>query len=114
MLGPAGYYAGGANYSGTCTATSIQVAALLRASQDRTPYPNYGVIQLVHDIGVSRYNAFSFQVTKHFSGGFNLVSSYTFSKSLDDTSGIRTQSSKLFPQNDLLHHLRIRAVGLRC
>jgi hypothetical protein len=32
--------------------------------------------------------------------GFNLISSYTYSKSMDDTSGIRTQSSELFPQDD--------------
>ncbi len=67
----------------------------------RTPYPNYGVIQLVHDTGMGNYNSFAFQVNKRFSNGFNLISSYTFSKSLDDTSGIRTQSSPLFPQNDL-------------
>jgi hypothetical protein len=66
----------------------------------RTPYPNYGVIQLVHDIGVGNYNAFTFQVNKRFSNGFNLISSYTYSKSLDDTSGIRTQTSELFPQDD--------------
>jgi len=65
------------------------------------PYPNYGVIQLVHDIGIARYNSFSFQVNKKFSDGFNLISSYTYAKSLDDTSGIRTQQSPLFPQNDL-------------
>jgi len=67
----------------------------------RTPYPNYGVIQLVHDVGIGNYNAFTFQVNKRFSNGFNLISSYTYSKSMDDTSGIRTQSSELFPQNDL-------------
>jgi hypothetical protein len=66
----------------------------------RTPYPNYGVIQLVHDIGVGNYNSFAFQVNKRFSNGFNLISSYTFAKSMDDTSGIRTQSSQLFPQDD--------------
>jgi hypothetical protein len=67
----------------------------------RTPYPNYGVIQLVHDVGIGNYNSFAFQVNKRFSNGFNLISSYTYSKSMDDTSGIRTQSSELFPQNDL-------------
>jgi Carboxypeptidase regulatory-like domain/TonB dependent receptor len=67
----------------------------------RTPYPNYGVIQLVHDIGVGNYNSFAFQVNKRFSNGFNLISSYTYSKSMDDTSGIRTQTSELFPQSDL-------------
>jgi hypothetical protein len=66
----------------------------------RTPYPNYGVIQLVHDIGVGNYNSFAFQVNKRFSNGFNLISSYTYSKSMDDTSGIRTQQSPLFAQDD--------------
>ncbi len=65
----------------------------------RTPYPNFGVIQLVHDLGVANYNAFSFKVTKQYSNGLNIVGSYTYSKSLDDTSGIRTQQSPLFPQN---------------
>jgi hypothetical protein len=66
----------------------------------RTPYPNYGVIQLVHDVGFGNYNSFAFQVNKRFSNGFNLISSYTYSKSMDDTSGIRTQQSALFPQDD--------------
>ncbi len=78
-------------YLGTGAATSIQA---------RTPYPNNGVIQLVHDVGMGRYNAFTFQVNKRFNNGFNLISSYTYAKSLDDTSGIRTQQSELFPQND--------------
>ncbi len=100
LLGPAGYYPSGQT-TGTCTATSVSGCGGPKSQLDRTPYPNYGVIQMVHDIGIANYNAFTFQVNKRFSGGFNLVSSYTFAKSLDDTSGIRTQSSKLFPQNDL-------------
>lgn len=68
----------------------------------RVPYPNYGFIQLVQDIGAGNYNAFSFKVTRRFSQGFNLISSYTYSKSLDDTSGIRPQGNgQLFPQNSL-------------
>jgi hypothetical protein len=78
-------------YIGNGASTSISA---------RTPYPNYGVIQLVHDEGIGNYNSFAFQVNKRFSNGFNLISSYTFSKSMDDTSGIRTQSSELFPQDD--------------
>ena len=85
LLGAAGYNANGSP----------------KSILQRTPYPNYGVIQLVHDMGNANYNAFTFQVNKRFSNGFNLISSYTYSKSLDDTSGIRTQSSELFPQNDL-------------
>jgi hypothetical protein len=78
-------------YIGNGASTSIS---------SRTPYPNYGVIQLVHDEGVGNYNSFALQVNKRFSNGFNLISSYTYSKTMDDTSGIRTQSSELFPQDD--------------
>lgn len=67
----------------------------------RKPYANFGVIQLVHDIGYGNYNALSFKVTKRYSDGLNIIGSYTYGKSLDDTSGIRTQQSALFPQNNL-------------
>ena len=100
LLGAAGYYPAGAS-TGTCTASDVTQCGGPKTILDRTPYPNYGVIQLVHDIGIGNYQAFTFQVNKRFSNGFNLISSYTYSKSLDDTSGIRTQSSQLFPQNDL-------------
>ena len=100
LLGPAGYYPAGAK-TGTCTASDVSLCGGPKSITDRTPYPNYGVVQLVHDIGVANYEAFSFQVNKRFSKGFNLISSCTYSKSLDDTSGIRTQSSQLFPQSDL-------------
>ena len=100
LLGSAGYYPAGSS-TGTCTAADPSLCGGPKSISDRTPYPNYGVIQLVHDIGIANYQALTFQVNKRFSSGFNLISSYTFSKSLDDTSGIRTQSSQLFPQNDL-------------
>jgi hypothetical protein len=107
-LGVAGYYPAGVTSTtpgttadrGTCTQTSVNMCGGPKSILDRSPYPNYEVIQLVHDIGIARYNAFSFQVNRRFSNGFNLISSYTYSKSLDDTSGIRTQSSRLFPQMD--------------
>ncbi len=79
-------------YLGNGAPTSIQA---------RTPYPNYTVIQMVHDLGVGNYNAFSFKVTKRYNNGLSILANYTYAKSLDDTSGIRTQQSQLFPQNDL-------------
>ena len=100
LLGSAGHYPANST-TGTCTASDVSQCGGPKSILDRTPYPNYGVIQLVHDIGIANYQAFSLQVNKRFSKGFNLISSYTFSKSLDDTSGIRTQSSQLFPQSDL-------------
>lgn len=78
-------------YIGNGTSTSVA---------SRTPFPNFGLIQLVHDQGAGNYNAMSVKATRRFSNGFNLVGSYTWSKSLDDTSGIRNQGNdNLFPQN---------------
>jgi hypothetical protein len=66
----------------------------------RTPFQNFGVIQLVHDGGNANYNSASLKATRRFSKGLSLTSSYTFSKSIDDTSGIRVQGyDTLFPQN---------------
>ena len=66
----------------------------------RLPYLNYGVIQLVHDGGNANYNGLSLKATRRFSQGISVISSYTWSKSIDDTSGIRVQGvDTLFPQN---------------
>jgi hypothetical protein len=66
----------------------------------RTPFANMGGIQLVHDIGVGNYNAFSAKATRRFSKGLNVTATYTWGKSLDDTSGVRNQGNDLLnPQN---------------
>lgn len=66
----------------------------------RLPYLNYGVIQLVADGGNANYNSFSLKATRRFSQGISVIASYTYSKSIDDTSGIRVQGfDVLFPQN---------------
>ena len=57
-------------------------------------------IQYVHDEGTANYNSGSFKINRRFSKGADLTASYTYSKSLDDTSGIRSQGNdQLFPQN---------------
>jgi hypothetical protein len=66
----------------------------------RKPFPNFGVIQLVADGFNAVYNSGSLKVTRRFSQGLSFTSSYTFSKSIDNSSGIRVQGyDTLFPQN---------------
>jgi hypothetical protein len=66
----------------------------------RYPWADFGIIQLVQDGANGNYNALSFKATRRFTKGFSVISSYTWSKSIDDTSGIRSQSyDVLFPQN---------------
>ena len=78
-------------YLGTGAATPVSA---------RLPYLNYGVIQLVADGANGNYNGFSLKATRRFSEGLSVIGSYTLSKSVDDTSGIRVQGfDTLFPQN---------------
>ena len=66
----------------------------------RQPFKNYGVIQLVQDGFNANYNSGSVKVTRRFSRGTSLTSSYTWSKSIDNSSGIRNQGfDTLFPQD---------------
>jgi hypothetical protein len=66
----------------------------------RVPFPNYGVIQLVADGSNANYNSGSLKATRRFSKGLSLTTSYTWSKSIDNTSGIRNQGyDTLFPQD---------------
>ena len=66
----------------------------------RAPYPTFGRIQLVDNSANAAYNSFFAKATKRFSGGVTVLTSYTFSRSQDDSSGIRVQGSDtLFPQN---------------
>jgi hypothetical protein len=70
------------------------------SAASRTPFPSFGVIQLVDDGFNSNYNSGSVKVTRRFSQGLSLISSYTYSKSIDNSSGIRVQGfDTLFPQN---------------
>ena len=76
------------------------VPGTVGSSISRVPFPDFGVIQLVADGVNANYNSLSFKVTKRFSQGMSIISSYTYSKSIDDSSGIRVQGyDSLFPQN---------------
>lgn len=73
------------------------------ALRDATGQPigqEFGVIQLVNDGSTGDYNAGSVKLTKRFSSGLSMIGSYTYSKSIDTTSGIRVQGfDTLYPQN---------------
>jgi len=67
----------------------------------RVPFPNFGVISYVTDGLNGNYNAGSVKVTKRTSKGLNLITSYTYSHSLDMSSGTRVQGfDTLFPQDN--------------
>ena len=66
----------------------------------RQPFGDFGTIQLVADGYNADYNAGSIKLTRRFSQGLSVTTSYTWSKSLDNSSGIRPQGfDSLFPQD---------------
>lgn len=72
----------------------------LNSINSRRPFANYGVLQYVNDGLSGNYNSGSIKVTRRYSQGLNLITSYTWSKSIDNSSGTRTQGfDTLFPQD---------------
>lgn len=66
----------------------------------RSPYPFFGRIQLVDNGGRGNYNSLGMKLTKRYSSGLSALVSYTWAKSIDETSGIRVNDGDtLFPQN---------------
>ena len=66
----------------------------------RTPYPEFGRIQEIGNRADANYHSLAAKLTRRFSKGLTFLGGYTFSKAIDDGSGIRTLGSDtLFPQN---------------
>jgi hypothetical protein len=66
----------------------------------RAPYPEFGRIQEVDGSGKSSYNGLSLKLEKRFSGGVTFLTGYTWSRSIDNASAIRSHDfDTLFPQN---------------
>jgi hypothetical protein len=65
----------------------------------RAPAPELGNWQVLSSVGYSRYNSLATKLTRRMSGGLQGLVSYTFSKSTDNGSGVRTLGSdQLKPQ----------------
>lgn len=67
----------------------------------RSPYPELGLIQYVISGVDSNYHSLSARLTRGMAEGLTLLSGYTFSKSIDDGSGIRPLGTDpQFPNNN--------------
>ena len=55
----------------------------------RLPYPELSLLQVTEGVAKSNYNAASVKLTRRLSQGLSFLAGYTYSKSLDDGSGIR-------------------------
>lgn len=66
----------------------------------RAPYPQYSNIFFAETAGNSEYQSFQFSFNRRLARGLSVLASYTFAKSMDDTSAfLGTTSDKNFPQN---------------
>jgi len=66
----------------------------------RSPYPELGRIQEVDGSGNANYNALSVKLQRRFSKGLTYIFGYTWSRSIDIGSAIRSaESDTLFPQD---------------
>ncbi len=67
---------------------------------ERSPFPNFGRIQLVDNGGSGNYHSLAAKFTKRYSNGITYLMSYTWAKSIDNATAIRNQGGDtLFPQN---------------
>jgi hypothetical protein len=62
--------------------------------QSRRPFPIYGIIQQEENVVSSNYHAANLKVQKRFANGLTFLTGYTFSKAIDDASGIRSSSGE--------------------
>ncbi|MBK9168286.1 MAG: TonB-dependent receptor [Bryobacterales bacterium] len=66
----------------------------------RSPFPNFGRIQLVDNGGNGNYHSLGTKLTKRYSNGITYLVSYTWAKAIDTATAIRNQGGDtLFPQN---------------
>ncbi len=61
-------------------------ATTATTNQRRPLFPNYGNIVSIEPLGESTYHSLQLTVDKRLSGGLSLMSNYTLSKSMDNTS----------------------------
>ena len=68
--------------------------------ESRSPFPEFGLFQGAANVGYSTYNSLGMKLTRRYSNGLTVLGAYTFSKSTDNGSGIRTLGTDpLNPQN---------------
>jgi hypothetical protein len=71
-----------------------------RTIPERSPFPNFGRIQLVDNGGNGNYHSLGLKLTRRYSNGLTFLNSYTWAKAIDTATAIRNHGGDtLFPQN---------------
>jgi hypothetical protein len=76
-------------FFGLSSATGLLGASVIPAAQLLRPYPHFtGLVHVNGSFAHSSYHSFQAKLRKRYSRGLHLLAAYTWSKLLDDTSGI--------------------------
>ena len=76
-------------FFGVSSATGLLGGPVIPAGQLLRPYPHFaGLIHVNGSLAHSSYHSFQAKLRKRYSRGLHLLATYTWSKLLDDTSGI--------------------------
>ncbi|WP_052200919.1 TonB-dependent receptor [Terriglobus sp. TAA 43] len=69
-------------------ATAVAFANTTVATQNARQFPNLGTLSGSYNVGSSSYNSLQVTARRRFGSGFSMQSSYTWSHTIDDGSGI--------------------------
>jgi hypothetical protein len=69
-------------------ATAVAFANTTVATQNARQFPNLGTLPGSYNVGSSSYNSLQVTARRRFGSGFSMQSSYTWSHTIDDGSGI--------------------------
>jgi hypothetical protein len=95
-----GYLGGASRHLQGFQDVNQSIPGTVGSATSRAPYPGFSNIQYVQDGSTGNYNSLSAKLTRRFKNGLSVISSYTWAKSIDTTSGIRNQGfDTLYPQN---------------
>jgi hypothetical protein len=64
------------------------------------PFPAFGFIQYPDNETNANYNAFQLRLEKRFSQGLTVLSGFTYSKSIDNSSGVRPGAGDILQMNN--------------
>jgi hypothetical protein len=88
-------------YAGFSCASGCTWGEAEPVEQALRPYPQYGYMNqdsYLQNVGQSSYNAMTAKLEQRFHNGFNILASYTFSKTLTDADAIQPYYSTLQSQ----------------
>jgi len=96
----AGYLGSVSHKQEMLVGTNFARPAASGAVQPRRPYPQFGSIQIVENQGNATHNALGIKLQRRFNQGLTYLLSYTFARSIDIVSGLRSNANDVtFPQD---------------